>query len=82
MVTQPKWSLPNRPAARATFRSRAQTCNWQQASLFTGFFFAPSEQVPEATRYAAVMVISEADDEGSNALDRSSFAPRLSERLT
>jgi hypothetical protein len=36
---------------------------------------------PEAHSYAAVMVIMELDDEGSISLDRSSFAPGLTERL-
>jgi len=36
---------------------------------------------PEAHSYAAVMVITESDDEGSISLDRSSFAPGLTERL-
>jgi len=35
---------------------------------------------PEARSYAAVMVITELDDEGSISLDRSSFAPGLTER--
>jgi hypothetical protein len=36
---------------------------------------------PDAQSYAAVMVIIDADDEGSIFLDRSSFAPGLTERL-
>ena len=36
---------------------------------------------PEAHSYAAVMVITESDDEGSISLDRSSLAPGLTERL-
>jgi hypothetical protein len=36
---------------------------------------------PEANSYAAVMVITHVDDERSICLDRSSFAPGLTERL-
>jgi hypothetical protein len=36
---------------------------------------------PEAHSYAAVMVITERDGEGTISLDRSSFAPGLTERL-
>ena len=35
----------------------------------------------EAHSYAVVMVITERDDEGTISLDRSSFAPGLTERL-
>jgi hypothetical protein len=37
---------------------------------------------PEANFYAAVMVITPVDDEGSISLDRSSLAPGLTERLS
>ena len=36
---------------------------------------------PEAHSYAVVMVITERDGEGTISLDRSSFAPDLTERL-
>jgi hypothetical protein len=37
---------------------------------------------PEANSYAAVMVITPVDDEGSISLDRSNLAPGLTERLS
>ena len=41
----------------------------------------PREHNPEAHSYAVVMVITERDGEGTISLDRSSFAPDLTERL-
>jgi len=42
---------------------------------------SPASNNPEAQSYAAVKVITKRDDEGTISLDRSSFAPGLTERL-
>jgi len=59
---------------------RDRPCNWDQASLFTGLL-TPCEQRPGPDSYAAVIIIAEVDGGGFDALDRSRFAPGLTERL-
>jgi hypothetical protein len=58
-----------------------KSCTWRLQSLYSGLF-ARNENIPEVLFYAAVAVISEVDDEGFHALDRSSFAPGLTPQLT
>ena len=55
-------------------------CNWHEPSLFSDLL-AAREQRPGTDSYAAVIVIAEVDDGGFDALDRSRFAPGLTERL-
>jgi hypothetical protein len=61
--------------------SANKSCTQRLQSLNSALY-ARNDNTPEVLFYAAVAVISEVDDEGFHALDRSSFAPGLTPQFT